>query len=106
MKKIFLSIAVVVAFASIASAGTNVLLTTVTTLTFKPSANVVVFYQTDAGKQNYCLNSKHNAGDKIYSSTNTTSALWYKTAVAGTAATASDGITNPGESTYSGWSSL
>ena len=105
MKKIFLSIAVVVAFASIASAG-NVLLTTVTTLTFKPSAHVVVFYQTDTGKQNYCLNSKHDAGDKIYSSTNTTSALWYKTAVAGTAATAEDGITNPGESTYTGWSSL
>lgn len=92
-------------FASIASA-TNADITTITTLTFKPSANVLVFYGTDTSKQNYVLNSKHKAGDRTYSSSNNTSAVWYNTAIAaGTALTAAGGITNPGESTYSNWSS-
>lgn len=105
MKKIILMAAAILAYTSLSFAA-NVDLTTVTGLTFRPSANVKVFYGKDTGSQNYVLNSKHKAGDRTYSTSNNTSAIWYNTAIAaGTDLTATGGITTPGESTYSGWSS-
>lgn len=105
MKKIYLSLAVVLAFASIASAATSDI-SAVTGITFKPSSNVIVMYASDTGKQNYVLDSKHTAGDKTFSTSNNTSTVWFTdTIAAGTALTAGAGMQTPGESTYSGWSS-
>jgi hypothetical protein len=105
MKKIIFALATIVAFSSLAQAGN---LPTGATFTFKPSANVSTSYFVDSTKQNYVANSKHTAGNRTYSSSNTTSTIWYKEVAANVGKTltaAGNEMTNPGESTYSGWTS-
>lgn len=105
MKKIILTTAVVLAMSSLAIAA-NVDITT-KGLTFKPSNNVTVSYAADTNQTNYVVNSKHTAGDRIFSSSNNVSAIFYKSGTAGTPlVVASEGSTTPGDSSYgSGWSS-
>jgi len=79
------------------------------TFTFKPSTNVDMTYHVDlAGNaQAYTANSKNTAGNRVFSSSNATSNIWYKedTAWKGKDIANSAEMATPGESTYSGWSS-
>ena len=102
MKKIILTIAALVALEGLALAGTGV---PAAPFSFKPSNNVSVYYATDqanASGQAYLVNTRHSAGDRVYSSTNATSNIWYKTATA--SGVGAEGLA-AGESVYSGWSS-
>ena len=103
MKKTILVLSFIIAAASYSFAGTGA--PTGGTFTFKVSNNVSVAYYTDATTkaQAYVANTTHSSGDRIYSSSNATSNIWYKVVTVGTAATT--GTTTAGESTYSGWSS-
>lgn len=105
MKKVIFAIATLMAFSSLAHAGG---LPTVSTFTFKASANVSTSYFTDQNKQNYTVNTKHTAGNRTYSSSNTTSSVWYKEVAANVGKNLTDAgneNSTPGESTYSGWTS-
>ncbi|TSK08978.1 MAG: hypothetical protein FPO08_06680 [Geobacter sp.] len=79
-----------------------------TGISFTPSNNVKVFYFSDG--QNYTINSKHDAGDRKYSTSNKTSNIWWIGATSGTALTASDvpttvaGETDAGYVGLTGWS--
>lgn len=96
MKKILLMTASLLAFSAAAYAA-NVDLTTISGLTFKPSANVTVSYG-GSNTQAYVVNSKHLAGDRLFSSSNATSKIWYNTSIAkGTALAATGGETTSGQ---------
>ncbi|MEI6207187.1 MAG: hypothetical protein WCP20_10415 [Desulfuromonadales bacterium] len=106
MKKIIFAIAVIVATQGLAYAGTGV---PAAPFTFKQSNNVAIYYAPSgtggtSTAQAYMVNSKHASGDRIYSTTNATSNIWYSTVAVSTALTAA-GVT-AGDSTYaSTWSS-
>lgn len=104
MKKIILTIAVVIALQGLALAANGI---PASPFTFKQSNNVTIWYATSGGStatgQSYVVDTKHNAGDKIYAASNASSNIFFKTVAV--SSTASDGITTAGESTFSGWSS-
>jgi hypothetical protein len=84
-------------------------LPTDTVFTFKPSTNVGFLYYTGSTSQTYTANCKHNAGNRIFSSSNNVSTIAYKEddtwKGSAMSALSSSAMTNPGESTYDGWSS-
>jgi hypothetical protein len=107
MKKTFLTLVCLLAYASISIAGTGIpifLKDGTTKFTFKQSNNVNFAYYTEAttAAQKYVANAKHSSGDRIYSSSNDTSNIWYKVVAVSEPVTTS-AVTNPGESTYDGW---
>lgn len=87
MKKFIAVIAVMVAFEGMAFAAGKIPTTTMggKAFTFKPSSNVdVTYYTTNAGTStagtvntNYVANSKNKSGNRLFSSSNNTSNLWY-----------------------------
>lgn len=121
MKKIVAIVAVMMALEGMAFAAGKIPATTMggKTFTFKPSTNVDVAYYTTNGatstagtvNTNYVANTKNSSGNRIFSSSNNTSNIWFKendswkgTNVAGTSAA----ITDPAaaaDTNYSGWSS-
>jgi hypothetical protein len=105
MKKVLFVLAFVVALEGMSFAGTGA---PAAPFTFKQSNNVSIEYTVGgtggtATAQSYIVNTKHAAGDKVYSTSNATSNIWFKTVAV--SLTASAGIQTAGESTYSGWSS-
>ena len=81
--------------------------------TFKPSNNVTFYYNVDGSggstAQNYIVNTKNAAGNRIFSSSNNSSNIWYKESDTYKGKTIadvnSDIMTTVGESTYGNWSS-
>lgn len=115
MKKITTVIAVMIALEGMACAG-NIPTKTMggKDFTFKQSSNVsITYYTTNAAttpavNTDYVTNTKNGAGNRLYSSSNNTSNIWYKEDdtwkgkdVAGTGAE----MKTIGNSDYSGWSS-
>ena len=75
---------------------------------FAPSHNVTFYYGVDATAMNYVVNSKSMAGDKLFSSSNNTSNIWYKDIDGWRGKSVVDcGVymTTAGQSDYSNWSS-
>ena len=108
MKKILAAAALLLAMQGLAYATMSGGALSSTGISFTPSNNVKVFYFSDG--QNYTINSKHDAGDRKYSTSNKTSNIWWISATAGTALTASDtpttvtGETDAGYVAATGWS--
>ena len=109
MKKIILTAASLLALSGVAFAGGIPVASGTVKFTFKPSNNVGSTYFVDGGNQNYVANTKHAAGNRIYSSSNNTSNVWYKESDAYKgellSALSGDQMETPGESTYGGWTS-
>jgi hypothetical protein len=122
LKKISLTAAAFLMMTSIASAvaitGGYVDMTNLGTaatpgLFYKPSNKVVVLYGHDlaSNAQNYTLAAKHTSGDRTYSTSNLSTAIyWIKDATVkdGIALTSSASFlsSNAGESLYSGWTGM
>lgn len=121
MKKIIAIIVLMIAFEGMAFATGKIPTTTMggKPFTFKPSSNVdISYYTTNAGTStagtvnvNYVANSKNTSGNRIYSTSNNTSNMWYKEDdawkgkdVAGTTAALTDPAA-AADTNYSGWSS-
>jgi len=106
MKKIILMLAVIALSAtSYVHAGNipTTLADGTTPFSFKGSNNVSITYYADTDPaQAYVANTKHTSGDRVNSSSNNTSNIWYQK-VEVTSAIADSEMTTPGESTYSGW---
>lgn len=108
MKKAIFAVASIFVFSSLVYAGGIPVASDTVKFTFKPSNNVGMTYFTDDNKQNYVANSKHQAGNRLYSSSNNSSNIWFKesaTYVGQAIASATGTMTTPGESTYDSWSS-
>ena len=79
--------------------------------TFKASNNVGMDYIVDSttAAQAYTINAKNVAGNRVFSSSNNTSNIWYKEDNAWKGKPVTDSAvtksTTAGDSTYSGWSS-
>ncbi|MEI6207184.1 MAG: hypothetical protein WCP20_10400 [Desulfuromonadales bacterium] len=100
MKKTIIAIAGIVVLQGSAYAGTGV---PGGQFTFRQSNNVSIYYDTSGTggtptAQDYVVNSVHFSGNRIYSTTNATSNIWYKTIAVGSSASAA-GVT-VGQSTY------
>jgi len=88
MKKFIAVIAVMIAFEGMAFAAGKIPATTMggKAFTFKPSSNVdVTYYTNNAGANatgtintNYVANTKNQSGNRLFSSSNNTSNLWYQ----------------------------
>lgn len=106
MKRVILTAASIIAFSGVAYAGG---IPSSADFTFKPSNNVGSTYFVDTGNQNYVANTKHTAGNRIYSSSNNTSNVFYKESADYKgkliSEVSSDTNTTAGDSTYSGWTS-
>ena len=76
-----------------------------TGVSYKQSNNVDLDYYSN--QQNYTINSKHKAGNRVYSTSNNTSNIWYKESDTYKGQTlATTGVsdtTTTGQSVYSGW---
>jgi len=118
LRKIVAVVVIITALEGVALAAT-VMITTLTgsasgSFNFKPSKDVVMVYLNDGATspQAYTLSAKHTSGDRLYSASNISPNIWYKTdattLAAGTALTTSTtGLpTVAGESVYTGWTQL
>lgn len=87
MKKIITIVAMLLAMQGIAIAAGNIPTTTMggKDFTFKPSTNVSVSYFTTNGatstagtvNTDYAVNTKNSSGNRVFTSTNNTSNIWY-----------------------------
>ena len=108
MKRVILTVASIIAFSGMAYAGGIPLAAGTFEFTFKPSNNVGSSYFVDGNNQNYVANTKHEAGNRVYSSSNNTSNIFYLEDADYKGQTLdATGVeeTTPGESTYGTWTS-
>ena len=102
LKKIALTLALVaLASSAFAAASAFTAMAPPSGINFAPSKNVTLGYQGDtgggAGSVNvvYTIGSKNTAGDKIFATTSATTAIVFKTGLAGTALQSTDGTAPP-----------
>ena len=120
MKKIIALTVITLAVAGTAFAG-GIPSTTMggKAFTFKQSSNVGIVYDTDGGTAtgvinvNYALNTKNQSGNRVFSSSNQTSNVWYQEDDAWKGKAITDSavtkVATPGsaaDANYTGWSSM
>ena len=106
-KSILVAVVAVLAVGGLAFGGA---LPSNTNFTYSPANNVYVDYVADTGKMNFTISTKNHAGDRVYSTSNNTTAIWFQQNTAQwrgtTLASTNIAPTVAGLSNYTGWTGL